>query len=250
MKPRTFASNAALFRWMEDVYLSALLLRKPTPMPAKWRGGDVAFTWVMPDADGGAKSDAFDFVATGVKTFTLDGAVDLSTEIGVEPTTSARGLDLVMTIPGRLALRCAKLAVTHRKTTIRLPPRPHEGQFLVWGDVQHSSASLVARVGTFSLVDDQGKPLSKAVAESPPVGPYHEDVHVVPAGKTAPILVTLRWMVGATRSSLYVQLLRQKADDATWRKFAWLPTQLDGVQVLSRDARTDGPGWAKFADRA
>lgn len=129
--------------WLEEEYLSEVLLRAMKPKPSKRapQGGTVELEWGL--VVGERRLQSYQLRAQGVSRWTLEGAWEKNALVELE-VPPGEGLVLVQNVPGRLVLAAQRLEIARgpeRRWTP--PPRPSPTEFLVWGEREVSLEELL-----------------------------------------------------------------------------------------------------------
>jgi hypothetical protein len=146
----TFDSTSALVDWMEDEYLSEVVLDDVSPTPGK-PARTVRFTWWL-YGTGGPSRVPYQVEARDVTRWTLVGARE-GHAIGFSPPAKrsrGSGVRIEMTVPGKLTLECRELAIVRGKKQ-RLPrPKKHfttYSYFHVYGRGAPSAKQILSALG-------------------------------------------------------------------------------------------------------
>lgn len=246
-----FTTNAQFLRYAEDEYLSEFMLRAMTPKPSKATPTSVTFEWGL--VVGEQKMQMYSLEATGVTEWSLAGDWDKHAVVELDLPEAAKGLSLVMKVPGTLRLSCARLSVT--KGAIKsysLPPAIDPTRFLVWGDREVTWNQLrewLAIPDEQKLYDQTGSrltPIDPATWDTTIVGPYDRPTRVQDSPKDIGTpWIYVMWMLSIGRKGHYFSIHRGTCSDEAWARIVRLPERLGPGNVMSGSIKCTSAVWMK-----
>lgn len=239
----TFETTEALVTWMEDVYLSELvLLKKPTKK---------GFVVGMPDLDHEGAKDRFfvwSFAPKGVSTWQLSGELGTDCELTFDRAPEVKApVALRLHAGGTLVVGCASIEVKDEPPKLRKArPRAWQNSFTMWSDDTTTTVGqLLGLLGLPSL-RSFGEPSTIALPDWTlaelrdrshrawcAVDGERWAISVGPVFRHEP-----GWTLGIQR--------RETATDDEWDRAWKLPTLLPTLDIRSRTLHTDAAGWAKL----
>lgn len=250
-----FDTTEKLVDWMQDEYLSLLLLRSMKPRPtSKPPPRETSFEWGLSGVEEG-KLMPYVIHAEGVRTWSLDGEWDKTVEVSFEP--DARGdapVVLVQLVPGRLTLECDRVQVEKLPAKrYRPPPRPRDDDFLVWGESGLSWNELLGFIDPPRSLDlyQQGTdrvPHCRVALEDRDTtisGPLYQMFRLQEAVEVERPWLFVSWMVGMSSTGHYFSVSRGTIDDDSWARVRRLPGLLGPCTVMSGSVRCSGDEWVK-----
>lgn len=244
---------APLIDWMQNEYLTQLLVRRMRPKPGrKLPRGEVTIEWGERSND---SLQLYRLRAEKVTRWSLEGEWNENEPVEwvVDPPTDAP-IALHMKVPGLLVLECGQLTVEPGKVVRYRDPTPvapDPTTFLVWGPRELTWNAVLgwieppAGVRLYEqMPGDKGNRLLSdeelaALIKAPCTGMYR-----LQAGADAerPWL-WVQWGLCITVVGHYLSLQRGALDGAAWARALRLPRHLDPCTVFSGTVRCDAEEW-------
>lgn len=247
-------TTAELVAWMEDLYLSELVLLSAKPAPKKRVPDEVVVVLGMPDLDHEGARDrflAFELVATAVERWEADGRLDTDHELTLTLADDAAAPIAVRFHAGATALlACGQVVAEEREPVLRRArPRPWQHQFTMWSDdTTTTGADLLAllQLGPEVRLESCDEPPLRGELEWPLASLHRRTPRAwrIMAGERMLLVTAFQFRGSDPGFTLCVQ--REEADDALWDRVWALPGSLGVQQVSSRTLRTDPAGWARM----
>jgi hypothetical protein len=215
----TFDTTSAFVAWMQDEYLSEIVLDALAPAPGT-KAVTVSFTWWL-HGTGGPSRVPYKVTARGVTRWTLKGELDTTTAIGMEAGRGS-GIRIVMSVPGALTLHCASVSIQRgakqKLRRMKVRPLADYRAFHAHGPGRPTQAAILKGLGApaGATIDRTAKFLERVMVG----GAVWIDLYDARTERA--------------RNDHYVyNVVRGTATDDEWRRAAELPKHIAATRVES-----------------
>lgn len=252
----TFTKASEVLAWIEDEYLSELVLRKVSPRPgassAKKLPKDrvVSLEWGL--VTGEPMLTTYPVRAEGVSSWTIDGAWEKNHELQILAVEDRKaGLTLTLAAPGTLTLVCERLSIERGpQRRWSPPPRIDPDRFLVWGEREVTWDELLGWLEPppgLELYEQRHREAHRLLTPEERAAVVRApcfDVFRLQANATDEVpALFVSWKLAVTRVGHYFNVTRGTADDLLWARAQQLPAQLGPTSIISGTVRTTGEEW-------
>jgi hypothetical protein len=224
----SFSSTRELVAWMQDEYLSEIVLEILSPRPTSGECqplSEVSFTWWL---HGGGRRVPYRVVARDVRVWSFEGQLGDGAISIPPPEDDASSMRLVMEVPpGRLVLECESVAITRGRAERTLQKRP----FI---DYTYFSVSGADDLSPVQLLEVLGAPSGARVV----TGGSAELLTLPAVGRVEVQVDHVDWVVvfravHRGEPGYWMSVSRASASDDDWHRAQALPRHVRCTRVGS-----------------